>query len=649
MPERSRSHQIESESRVAFEAALGGRFKYQVESAPEYGIDGTVEEFDTANQATGLRFYVQLKGTDEKDPSKSLAVSLKWDTVAYLRSQALPVLMVRYRTADKTLYARWFHQFEPPTGKLGKKTVTFRWKAADLIDEDTPAQLVDEARAFLVLRSSTLKLPLDLYLEVDPDGAMGLSSSALLFALRDAADATEVFSVRSGAAPPASIRVVAANDSLSVNLAEVTAATVGLEDYEPGEVGEEFGRDAMVLAALALNRIGRTDAATSLTVRFLEHSALATDPDVAWSLSMTLRRSRRIRETLRIARSLDSSGEPGRREASFLFLLAARWHVESWSDEEFTEYRGLMEERISRRQDGGHAKPAARESYNLANVLRGRRIPADALAAYDRAALLEPAYADRPYFHEERAGVLFGSGRFDEAAQTYGLAHEMDPQPKLVGLRADALMFAGRYADALAAFRDFNASGKDEAEWRIKERFMSIVVEQIGIDSQERDHDAAMQAVDLDYERMTAVELAIALERVPHLDALFGLAYFNLGRAHLDSGNEAAALVDYLGAAACERFDAEAWMNVMVQAMNLEDYELASDAVVCGATIVGESFRRELVRWSQKTNPGGFGEAMLRIVDQVFEAVSRGERGGMLLRFLDDADQIEQVVLRDDA
>ena len=89
-------------------------------------------------------------------------------------------------------------------------------------------------------------------------------------------------------------------------------------------------------------------------------------------------------------------------------------------------------------------------------------------------------------------------------------------------------------------------------------------------------------------------------------------------------------------------------MNVMIQAMNLEDYELVADAVVCGATIAGESFRRELVRWSRATKPGGFGEEMLRIVDQVFEEVSRGERGGMLLRFLDDADQIEQVVLRDD-
>jgi tetratricopeptide (TPR) repeat protein len=651
MPERARSHQIETESRVAFETALGSRFTYQVESAPEYGIDGRVEEFDASNRATGLRVWTQLKGTDEEDLSKSLAVSLRWDTVAYLRSQALPVLMVRYRTADKTLYTRWFHQFEPPKGKLGEKTVTFRWKPTDLMDEESPERLVEEARAFLELRSSTLGLPLDLYLEVGPEGALGLASSVLLFALRDVTDATDVFAMKSGPPPPASIRVAATDERLSVNLAEVTSTLIDLDNYQPGEVGEEFGRDAMVLAALALDRIGRTDAASRLTVTFLEHSALVRDLDIAWSLSMTLRRSRRIREALQIADSLDASDDPARQEASFLFLLAARWHVQSWSDEELAEYRELMEARISRRQQSDRPIEAARESYSLATVFRGCRKPEDALASYDQAATLEPAYVDRPYFHEERAGALFGCGRYDEAAQVYGLAQKMQPEPRLVGLRADSLMFAGSYADALAAFREFNASGEDKAEWRIKEVFMAIVVEQLEIDSQARDHDAAMNAVDLDYEGTPPSELAIALERVPHLDALFAVAYFNLGRAHLDLGLEEAALANYLAAAACQRVDAEAWMNVMIQGMNVQRYDLAADAVVCGATIVGQSFRRELVRWTHATKRGVFGDQMLAIVDKVFDKMreeerQREERGHVLVRLLNDDGPIEEVVLR---
>jgi hypothetical protein len=85
MPQRPRSHQIESESRRAFAEGLGDRFVFRDER-DDYGLDGTVEEFDEAGPATGLRFHVQLKATDEQDLSRSLAVQIKRETANYYRS-----------------------------------------------------------------------------------------------------------------------------------------------------------------------------------------------------------------------------------------------------------------------------------------------------------------------------------------------------------------------------------------------------------------------------------------------------------------------------------------------------------------------------------------------------------------------------------
>jgi hypothetical protein len=62
MPERSRSHDLEGESRIAFEAAIRPRWKFYPRSQPEYGIDGDLEEFDTERRTTGLHSFVQLKG-----------------------------------------------------------------------------------------------------------------------------------------------------------------------------------------------------------------------------------------------------------------------------------------------------------------------------------------------------------------------------------------------------------------------------------------------------------------------------------------------------------------------------------------------------------------------------------------------------------
>lgn len=70
MPKRHRSHQLESESRVAFRSLLPSTWVVR-DLDQDYGIDAQVEIFDESGEATGLTFLVQLKATDSlklKDP-----------------------------------------------------------------------------------------------------------------------------------------------------------------------------------------------------------------------------------------------------------------------------------------------------------------------------------------------------------------------------------------------------------------------------------------------------------------------------------------------------------------------------------------------------------------------------------------------------
>ena len=66
MPKRVRAQRIEERSRAAFKAALDERFLFR-DDTPDFGIDGSVEEFDDRDRATGLRYFVQLKATDGDD------------------------------------------------------------------------------------------------------------------------------------------------------------------------------------------------------------------------------------------------------------------------------------------------------------------------------------------------------------------------------------------------------------------------------------------------------------------------------------------------------------------------------------------------------------------------------------------------------
>ena len=351
MPQRPRAHQIEDLSRRAFESTLGPRFVYRNESDPrEYGIDGTVEEFEEhpPHLATGLRFHVQLKATDEPNLSRSLAESIGRATADYYRSLTLPVLMVRYRADDETLYARWFHQFDPTDSRM-TRTVTFRWEPEDRLGPDGPSRLVSEARAFLTLRSPALRLPLDVYLDVGAEGAHGLGRAVLQTALRNSVSAVpDVVFLRSGPIPAGAIRLATTTASLTANLGNVTTATVLLDRYSPGEIGEQFGIDAMVVLALAFEYVGRTDVATRLATAFLARSSLVTAPEVAWGLAFALRRSRRVPEALRLADSLDTSEEADRREASKPFLIAALWHRGSLETDELDQLEAVLERRVAR-------------------------------------------------------------------------------------------------------------------------------------------------------------------------------------------------------------------------------------------------------------------------------------------------------------
>src|SRR2546421_10025792 len=125
MPKRPRQHQLEDESRVALRASLPSAWVFR-DSVPDYGIDGAVEIFDAEGQATGAIFFAQLKATDETELDKALAITLSLQTCSYYGALDVPVLIVRYHSPARKLYAKWFHSLDSYYARKGLKTTTFR-------------------------------------------------------------------------------------------------------------------------------------------------------------------------------------------------------------------------------------------------------------------------------------------------------------------------------------------------------------------------------------------------------------------------------------------------------------------------------------------------------------------------------------------
>ena len=122
MTRRPRSHQLESQSRLAFSASLPSSWVFR-DLAPDYGLDGMVEVFDEKGLATGHLFFVQLKATDRT--AMLLRVRLSRRLLDYYSTLMLPVLLVLFQAPTSGLYARWIGE-ESPTQFEGSRSCTIR-------------------------------------------------------------------------------------------------------------------------------------------------------------------------------------------------------------------------------------------------------------------------------------------------------------------------------------------------------------------------------------------------------------------------------------------------------------------------------------------------------------------------------------------
>lgn len=652
MPKSTREHALERESRIAFEGAVPSRWVYRRKDADDYGVDGEVEIFDTDGKATGLHFNVQLKATDEVKLSKALARSIPLDHASYYRSLTLPVLMVRYVAIDNALYTRWFHSHDSYGAKRDRKSLTFRWNPEDVWAESRPEELIAQTRAFLELRSSSPQLPMQFAMDVDAPLEWTLSDDEVEIAIRTAGSLRpDIVVVASNDPSPGSGRLLVRPDRIAVEVARVTAATLHIDgSYEPGRNGEQLGRDVFALMALAFEHAGQAGIAGRLATTFLPASSLVPHPEALWALSAAMSRSRMVREALDLSETFDIDDDSDAREASYSFTFPALANAATLTLEEIRRYREVGVARIQRREEARDHVAAAREYHNLANHYRAQGEPAEALRRYERAAELDAKYLHRAHHWNERAGVLFGLERYQEATDAYDRAIELGANGWPYVLRADSLLFAGRYEEALNGFRAWNEEQADLGrayEWVIKEMVAADIVEEHGITSQMRDPEAARRVTG---EAINAApplsdeEVRSVADRALGFDALEPYTWFTLGAAEDKLSERDAAEQAFLAAAVLSEWDAEAWAFTFVfAALGEAPPEHIVGLMSTGQRLTGGRMVPQILDLIRGIDDENFPREHLRAVVNGVLADLPKEPDGFEMRLLGDDGSIESI------
>ena len=230
------------------------------------------------------------------------------------------------------------------------------------------------------------------------------------------------------------------------------------------------------------------------------------------------------------------------------------------------------------------------------------------------------------------AGAYFLSGRYAESVAAYDRALELtgQPNPGLEARRADALLYAGRYRQALDAFDKIDTNDAELSAWiYVKRRALTWVIEATGIEHQDRPNPAAANELAGRWAELEGDEAADELAaQVWELDAVSSLGWFNRGRDLLDGGLEDDAIHAYLTAAVMREGDVEAWVNVAILAVNLNDPDLFVTSVITGDRLNKGRYMSEFVRQLRATVPNvGEREEILALVREAIQSANEMRSG----------------------
>jgi tetratricopeptide (TPR) repeat protein len=586
---------LESESRAAFRSAIPSLWVYR-DLDQDYGIDSEVEIFDDSGSATGARFLVQLKATDQKDLQKALRLRLPLSKAQYYSSLDLPVLIVRFHAPTGRLYARWFHSLDPYYGRPTQTGISFQFSEHDIWEKTMARQLAEDVEAFREMKSPRLHGPLRFSLLIAGDEIHGVPSYQLRLNLREAfrrvphiAALDDADNIRDSAPHAITIN----SERCEIRVGGTPGMTLHTSHgYAGGDAGSAFHCDVMLCIGLALDCHGHSIEGAALIELFWKTARLPKEVVMAYPLARCLARANRMQSAMEIAEEFFRDDSTVDAAQNYLLPFLARQPVMAISERDFlVRVLGRIALEAERR---GDLSRAAMLNYNCGNALRDMRRLGDSIHYYRNAGRLDAQYLKRAYYWRELAGVMFFSRRYALSAKLYKRSLDIQDHRLTRALYADALMFSGKYKESqelFAAFLTTDAQPTD-AEWALKCSAMAFLRKELGIDEQRRRpplFPETFEPADLDDEEIVRI-CRSALEQ----DALSPIPWFNLGSAHLRASKAEYATRCFLMAALVVPWDLEAWGNVIGLSMQMNNAGLLGHALTAAYMINGEAILNHL-------------------------------------------------------
>lgn len=408
MPIRHITHQIEDASRRKFDTLLPDAWVSRPKVS-DYGTDLEVEIFEEDGSATGLMFYVQLRGTD--DPEKETTTRLSINQLHYFRQLSVPTLLVRFCRPTGAFYCKWHYEIHTTPKQEQQKSITIHFSDEQRWTDETLKCIATD----LKVARYAARMPNNGRVSVSIDTfTLGPSKR---FELRSALQkATAAYgaicspdALRSDEHLPT--QVVHLDGSLLVSCGKLTNVEVPV-----GDSNDDLSSALLYAICIICFDLGCIRQAQDAARSILLHRIQATDSWAAFRAAEALHASPSEMVAFALLNGLEDPSFVENPLVTMLLVDASRSSISrDWLQHWFetVETFALQHDMVG---------PAAATNYNRGNAALQSGDFAEAVRYYNKARKLRPEYLATDYFLQEFGGALYNARHYAPASRLYASA-----------------------------------------------------------------------------------------------------------------------------------------------------------------------------------------------------------------------------------
>jgi len=565
MTKRVIQHHLEDLSRNKYSLVIPGNWVFR-DKFKDYGIDAEVELFDNDGKATGLVYWIQLKATKSKDDNFIKQVSLSIETIKYYKKLDIPVLIIRYSEVHDCFYYKWAYDIDLYYAKENAKTFKIKFSDEDIWNEDSPNDIKKYLDKIKTIKEGRFKLPISISFIVKESVVNKIPRGILLTSFRIALKKFPDFVVFTSESKDSLLLVSLSGDELVISLSSVAHCTFhGIKRYEFDNFAENIAINSLLGFAIVLSQTGQLETMARILLDKRIKNDFFKNQKILFRLFPLILRTSYFGSALNTVSDIIFEEQDNLLES--VTKIAMLFEADINDENKSNKIEAFLKKCLKKYLNIGEKTQIGICQYNLGNHYRSRRLNKKAIYHYLQARKYEEKYLNQSYYFQELGGVLFQYQKYHFSASMYKKALEKGAPESAKSLYADALMYSGCYKLALNVFNEYlNSCEVEHDEWHLKKICLEKLVISRHLDKQARKEKEAINIIDIT--KANEIYFEKLLESAIDIDALCGLAWFNLGILKHKRGKHEDATYYFTFCGLIQTWDIEAWVNAVLCCLN---------------------------------------------------------------------------------